>query len=206
MDFGGARAARPAAGAPGRAHRWRRRSSAAAFAPPLVRIGLTDAGRRWPWCRRWRCRPTSAGAGDADRGCARLLIGLALALSLRVAGRRRRARRPPDRLPDRLLLRVAGRSAERRAQQRARRALRQPGAAGVPGVNGHHELLRGAGGVVRARCRSALGGGGDGDLRALVARTLGLVFVLGVRLAAPVVLVLLSSSWRSAWCRARRRR
>lgn len=57
------------------------------------------------------------------------------------------------------------------------------------GVNGHHQMLQ-----ALAASYGALPVGGGiaaGDMASLVARTLGLIFIIGVRIAAPVVLVLI---------------
>jgi flagellar biosynthetic protein FliR len=56
------------------------------------------------------------------------------------------------------------------------------------GVNGHHQMLQALSASYTALPIGGVGGGGD--LSALVARTLGMVFVIGLRIAAPVVLVL----------------
>jgi flagellar biosynthetic protein FliR len=56
------------------------------------------------------------------------------------------------------------------------------------GLNGHHQMLQA---LAASYTALPLGGaGGTGNLAGLVARSLGTVFVIGVRLAAPVVLVL----------------
>lgn len=56
-------------------------------------------------------------------------------------------------------------------------------------INGHHQVLRA---VARSYSAVPIGFGGlDASLSMLVARSLGAIFVLGVQLAAPVVIVLL---------------
>jgi flagellar biosynthesis protein FliR len=56
-------------------------------------------------------------------------------------------------------------------------------------IDGHHQLLRA---MARSYASVPIGlGGVDASLGAMVARTLGAIFVLGTQLAAPVVIVLL---------------
>jgi flagellar biosynthetic protein FliR len=56
-------------------------------------------------------------------------------------------------------------------------------------IDGHHQLLRA---VARSYTSVPIGlGGVDASLGAMVARSLGAIFVLGAQLAAPVVIVLL---------------
>jgi len=55
-------------------------------------------------------------------------------------------------------------------------------------IDGHHEMLRALASSYQALPIGI--GGVSGDLAALVARILGLVFIVGAQLAAPVVLVL----------------
>ena len=58
-------------------------------------------------------------------------------------------------------------------------------------VDGHHALLRALAASYAALPIGAGGWAATGELAPLVARMLGMVFVLGVRIAAPVVVVLL---------------
>jgi flagellar biosynthetic protein FliR len=58
-------------------------------------------------------------------------------------------------------------------------------------VDGHHQLLQALAASYAALPVGAAAGGATGDLAPLVARTMGTVFVIGVRIAAPIVLVLL---------------
>ena len=57
-------------------------------------------------------------------------------------------------------------------------------------VDGHHQLLQALAASYGALPIGASGWAATGELAPLVARTLGTVFVIGVRIAAPVVLVL----------------
>jgi len=57
-------------------------------------------------------------------------------------------------------------------------------------VDGHHQLLQALAASYGALPIGAGGWAATGELAPLVARTLGTVFVIGVRIAAPVVLVL----------------
>lgn len=57
-------------------------------------------------------------------------------------------------------------------------------------INGHHQLLQALAASYSALPIGAGSWAATGDLAPLVARTLGTVFVIGVRIAAPVVLVL----------------
>jgi flagellar biosynthetic protein FliR len=57
-------------------------------------------------------------------------------------------------------------------------------------VNGHHQLLQGLAASYAALPIGAGSWAATGELAPLVARTLGTVFVVGIRIAAPVVLVL----------------
>ena len=57
-------------------------------------------------------------------------------------------------------------------------------------VDGHHQLLQALVASYSALPIGATGWTATGDLAPLVARTLGTVFVIGIRMAAPVVLVL----------------
>jgi flagellar biosynthetic protein FliR len=57
-------------------------------------------------------------------------------------------------------------------------------------IDGHHQLLSALTASYTALPIGATGWASTGDLAPLVARTLGTVFIIGVRIAAPVVLVL----------------
>ena len=127
---------------------------------------------RWRWCRVVALPETIDPAAIAVIAMREVVIGLALALSVRivVAGAELAGHLAGFQLGFSYAL--AGRSAERRAQQHAeRRSTRNIALMIFLSINGHHEMLR-----ALATSYQALPiglGGVSGDLAGLVARMLG---------------------------------
>jgi flagellar biosynthetic protein FliR len=161
----------------------------AAFAPPIVRVGLLLL-LTLALAPSVPLPPALGGAGTTLVAARELFIGLALAFAIRilVAGAE-----------------LAGHLAGFQIgyayaslvdpQSGARNGVLSALYANLTlmiflAVDGHHQLLQA---LAASYAALPLGGGAwaaDADLGSLVARTLGMVFVLGIRLAAPVVLVL----------------
>lgn len=159
------------------------------FAPPMVRVGLLLL-LTLTMAPIVPLPPTLGGTGTTLIAARELLIGLALAFSVRilVAGAELAGHLAGFQIGYAYASLVDPQSGVRNGVLSALYA--NVTLMVFLGVNGHHHMLQA---LVASYGALPLSGGAwaaEGDLSTLVARTLGTIFVLGARLAAPVVFVL----------------
>jgi flagellar biosynthesis protein FliR len=161
----------------------------ASFAPPMVRVGLLLLVTL-ALAPVVTLPPDMGGASTTLIAARELLIGLALAFSVRilVAGAELAGHLTGFQIGYAYASLVDPQSGVRNGVLSALYA--NVTLMVFLGMDGHHQLLRALVSSYQALPLGASAWSATADLAPLVARTLGTVFVLGVRLAAPVVLVL----------------
>ncbi|HEY8548649.1 MAG TPA: flagellar biosynthetic protein FliR [Vicinamibacterales bacterium] len=161
----------------------------ASFAPPIARIGLLLLIT----LALAPVVPVPAAAGGAAMtmiAMREMLIGLALAFSIRivVAGAELAGHLAGFQIGYAYASLVDPQSGARNGMLSALYA--NVALMVFLAIDGHHQMLQALVASYEALPPGATAGGAAGDLVGLVARTLGAVFVLGIRLAAPVLFVL----------------
>jgi flagellar biosynthetic protein FliR len=161
----------------------------ATFAPPMVRVGLLLLVTL-TLAPVVTLPPDAGGASTTLIAAREMLIGLALALSIRIliAGAELAGHLSGFQIGFAYGSLVDPQSGARNGVLSALYA--NLALMVFLAVDGHHQLLQA---LVQSYAALPLGASAwsaTGDLAPLVARTLGTIFVIGVRLAAPVVLVL----------------
>ena len=161
----------------------------ASFAPPMVRVGLLIL-ITLSLAPVVTLPPDLGGASTTLIAAREMLIGLALALSVRilVAGAELAGHLSGFQIGYAYASLVDPQSGARNGVLSALYA--NVALIVFLAVDGHHQLLRALATSYAALPLGASAWGATADLAPLVARTLGTIFVIGVRLAAPVVLVL----------------
>jgi flagellar biosynthetic protein FliR len=161
----------------------------ASFAPPMVRVGLLLLVTL-ALAPVVTLPPDLGGASTTLIAAREMLIGLALAFSVRVlvAGAELAGHLTGFQIGYAYASLVDPQSGARNGVLSALYA--NVALIVFLAVDGHHQLLRALASSYAALPLGTSAWSATADLAPLVARTLGTVFVIGVRLAAPVVLVL----------------